>query len=88
VAHGNNIEFGVNVYVVVPLIALFIVEGDQVPVIPLLDVKGRVGVLPFKQIGAMAVKVGVVVEEHGVLQVTVSGPTQETPFAEIVNVTD
>jgi hypothetical protein len=38
---------GVNVYVVVPAVAVLIVAGLQVPVIPLLDVVGSVGAVLF-----------------------------------------
>jgi hypothetical protein len=36
-----------------------IVDGFHVPVMPLLDVAGRIGAVLFWQIGPIAVKVGV-----------------------------
>ena len=48
---------GVNVYV--PVVVLSTVAGDQVPVIPLIDVVGNTGAVDPLHIGAMAVKVGV-----------------------------
>jgi len=48
---------GVNVYV--PLTVLLTTAGDQVPVIPLIDVVGNTGDALPEQIGAMAAKVGV-----------------------------
>jgi hypothetical protein len=50
---------GVNVYVVVPGVAVFIVAGLQVPGIPLFDVPGNIGATVFWQILAIAVNVGV-----------------------------
>jgi hypothetical protein len=50
---------GVNVYVVVPAVAVLIVAGLQVPVIPLLEVVGRAGAVAFWQSGPIAVNVGV-----------------------------
>ena len=47
---------GVNVYVVV---AVLLIAGDQVPVILLVEVVGRVKAFPL-QIGPICVKVGVV----------------------------
>ena len=49
---------GVNVYVVVALLSN---AGDQVPIIPLLEVVGNAFKISPEQIGATAVKVGVVV---------------------------
>ena len=46
---------GVKVYVVV---AILFSAGDQVPVIPLLDVVGKAFNVPPEQIGATAVNVG------------------------------
>jgi hypothetical protein len=48
---------GVNVYV--PLAVLLTAAGDQVPVMPLVDVVGNVGATEPEQIGATASKVGV-----------------------------
>ena len=45
VAHRPAV--GVNVYVVVPAVAVLIVAGDQVPVIPFVDVSGKVGAALF-----------------------------------------
>ena len=39
--------FGVNVYVVVPVVDVFITAGFHVPVIPLLDVVGKAGAVAF-----------------------------------------
>ena len=38
---------GVNVYTWVPTVVLSIVEGDQVPVIPLLEVVGKTSGIAF-----------------------------------------
>jgi hypothetical protein len=40
-------ELGVNVYVVVPTVAVLIAAGFQVPVIPLVDVVGNAGAMAF-----------------------------------------
>ena len=39
--------FGVKVYVVVPTVVVLIVAGFHVPVMPLLDVVGKVGAVAF-----------------------------------------
>ena len=39
--------FGVNVYVVVPVVEVLIVDGFQVPAIPLFDVPGNIGAVAF-----------------------------------------
>ena len=39
---------------------LLITAGDQVPVIPLIDVAGNTGAVVPEQIGAMAAKVGLI----------------------------
>ena len=49
---------GVNVYV--PVFVLSTVDGDQVPVTPLLDVVGRTGAADPLHIGAGVVNVGTV----------------------------
>ena len=49
---------GVNVYV--PVVVLSTVDGDHVPVIPLLEVVGRTGAADPLQIAAGVVKVGIV----------------------------
>ena len=49
---------GVKVYV--PLAVLLIVEGNHVPIIPLLDVAGNTGATAPLHIGAIAAKVGIV----------------------------
>ena len=41
------------------LAVLLTVAGDQVPVIPLVDVNGKDGAVAPEQIGAIAAKVGV-----------------------------
>ena len=51
---------GVNVYVVGPAVAVLMVAGLQVPVIPLLDVVGNAGALEFWHSGAIAVNDGVI----------------------------
>lgn len=38
---------GVNVYVVVPMLVVFMVAGFHVPVIPLFDVVGNIGAVAF-----------------------------------------
>jgi hypothetical protein len=48
---------GVKVYV--PLAVLLTTDGDQLPVIPFVDVVGNVGATEPEQIGAKAAKVGV-----------------------------
>jgi hypothetical protein len=48
---------GVKVYVVV---VVLLTAGDQVPVIPFVDVVGSVGAAVPKQIGVIALKVGVI----------------------------
>ena len=48
-----------NVYVVVPTAAVLIVVGNQVPVIPLADVKGKAGGALFWHSGPIGAKVGV-----------------------------
>jgi hypothetical protein len=48
----------VNVYV--PVAVLLTVAGDQVPVIPSMELEGSVGAVDPAQIAAMAAKVGVV----------------------------
>ena len=40
-------------YVVVPVADVLIVAGDHVPVMPLLDVAGKVGAVAFWQSGAI-----------------------------------
>ena len=49
-----------NVYVVVPAVAVLIVAGLQVPVMPLLDVAGNVGAVLFWHSGPIAVNDGVI----------------------------
>ena len=51
---------GVNVYVVVPAIAVLIVAGLHVPGMPLFEVVGIIGAVLFWQSGPMAVNVGVI----------------------------
>jgi hypothetical protein len=48
------------VYVVVPAVAVLIVDGFQVPANPLSDVVGRLGAVLFKQNGPICAKVGVI----------------------------
>ena len=51
---------GVKVYVVEPVVAVLITAGDQVPVMPLLDVAGNAGAAAFRHSGPMVVKAGVI----------------------------
>jgi hypothetical protein len=51
---------GVNVYVVVPAVAVLIVAGLHVPVIPFVEVVGSVGAVEFWHSGPIAVNVGVI----------------------------
>jgi Flp pilus assembly pilin Flp len=57
VGTAHNPAVGVKVYVVV---AVLFKTGDQVPVIPLLEVVGKADKVPPEQIGATAVNVGVI----------------------------
>jgi hypothetical protein len=59
VALAQSPTVGVNVYV--PLAVLLTVAGLQVPVIPLVDVVGKIGAVAPLHIGAIAAKVGVVI---------------------------
>jgi hypothetical protein len=52
--------FGVKVYVVVPVLAVLIVAGFQVPVIPLLEVAANVGAIAFWHNGPICVNVGMI----------------------------
>ena len=45
----------------VPVAVLLTTAGDQVPVIPLIDVNGNTGATAPEQIGATAAKVGVTI---------------------------
>ena len=49
----------VNVYVIVPVTDVLIVDGFHVPLIPLLDDDGNVGAVLFWQSGPICVNVGV-----------------------------
>lgn len=60
---------GVNVYVVVPAEAVFTVSGLHVPVIPLVDVRGRVPGVSPSQYGPSAENAGVTLS----LTITVTG---------------
>ena len=51
---------GVKVYVVVPGVAVLIVAGLQVPVMPLVEVVGSAGAVLFWQSGPIAVNAGVI----------------------------
>ncbi len=68
VAHSPAV--GVNVYSVGPVIVVFIVDGDHVPVMPLPDVVGNASGVSPAQYGPNCVKVGVTL----VLTVTVTDP--------------
>ena len=52
--------FGVNVYVVVPVVEVLITAGFHVPVIPLLDVVGNVGAVSFWHSAFIWVNIGVI----------------------------
>lgn len=52
--------FGVNVYVVVPMVAVLMVAGLHVPVMPLVDVAGNAGAVLFWHSGPICVNVGVI----------------------------
>ena len=54
---AHNPEVGVKVYVVVAVLSI---AGDQVPVIPLVEVVGNADKLAPEQIAATCVNVGVV----------------------------
>jgi hypothetical protein len=51
---------GVKVYTVVPTVVVLIVAGFQVPVIPLVDVKGNEGATKFWHSGPIVANVGVI----------------------------
>jgi hypothetical protein len=55
IAHSPTL--GVKLYI--PEVVLLTITGFQVPVIPLFDVRGKVGLVVPEHIGAMAVKLGV-----------------------------
>ena len=57
VAIAHSPTFGVKRYS--PEAILLTVAGFQVPLIPLFDVRGKIGLAAPEQIGAMAVKLGV-----------------------------
>ena len=57
VGNAHNPAVGVKVYVVV---AVLFKTGDQVPLMPLLEVVGNADKVPPEQIGATAVNVGVI----------------------------
>ena len=48
-----------NVYTVVPVLLVLMVDGFHVPVMPLLDVVGNTGAVAFWHSGPMAVNAGV-----------------------------
>jgi hypothetical protein len=52
-------DVGVNVYVVVPVAAVFMVDGLHVPATPLLLVAGSDGAVEFWHSGPICVNVGV-----------------------------
>jgi len=53
---------GVNVYGVVPAIVVLITAGDQTPTIEFSEVVGNNGAVEPEHIGAIVVKVGVIIE--------------------------
>ena len=62
---------GVNVYISVPGVVVFIVDGFHVPLTPLFDVPGKVGATVFWQILAIAVKAGTICGSTVTLSVAV-----------------
>lgn len=64
--------FGVNVYVVVPIVDVLIVAGLHVPLIPFNEVEGNVGAVLFWQSGPICVNVGVICVEITMLMVVVA----------------
>lgn len=68
-------ESGVNVYLNVPVKSVFIVEGDQVPVTPLISVNGSKGALLNKHKVSIAATNGTT--EGIMVTVKVSGSKQK-----------
>ena len=60
-----------NVYVVLPTVAVLIVAGLQVPLIPLVDDAGNAGAVLFWQSGPICVNVGVTLLEITIVIVAV-----------------
>ena len=56
VAHDPSV--GVKVYV--PVVVLSTVAGDHVPVMPLVEVVGKIGAIPPVQIAGIAANIGMV----------------------------
>ena len=50
-------------YVVVPIVDVFITAGFQVPVIPLFEVVGNAGAVAFWHKGPICVNVGIICDE-------------------------
>jgi hypothetical protein len=67
---------------------LFIIAGDQVPVIPFGEVGPNIGADVPVQKGAIGGKFGVVVVTQGTVQVIVCGGTQGCVADDNVNVAD
>jgi hypothetical protein len=76
---AHSLAEGVNVYVIVPAVAVLIVAGLHVPVMPLLDVVGNAGGVEFWHSGPIAVNVGVT----WALTVIVVVAVFEHPFASV-----
>ena len=55
-----------------PVSVLSTVAGDQVPVMPLVDVVGKTGAIAPLHIGFIAAKVGVMLEETVTVSVVVA----------------
>lgn len=53
-------EAGIKVYSIVPAFVVFIAAGDQLPVMELIDIPGKVGAVLFWHNGPIGVSVGVV----------------------------
>jgi hypothetical protein len=69
-------------------VVLFIIAGDQVPVMPSIDTNGNKGAVVPEQKGGIGLNVGVVVVIQGTVQVIVCDGTQGNVAAVNVNVAD
>jgi hypothetical protein len=87
-AHGKSIGFGVKRQGKVPLIVLFIIDGDQVPDIPFGEINAKIGAVVLIHMGEMAAKFGANIVVQAVLQVVLSAPTQVIPLGDKLKVTD
>ena len=82
--------FGVNVYVVVPIVDVFMTAGVQVPVIPLLEVVGNAGAVAFWHNGPICVNVGIICDEivTSIVAVTAHCPASGVNVYVVVPITD